>query len=103
MGVELHIEELVLDGFAPGDRHRIAEAIRDELSRLIGSAGGVKSLANRPSLERIDGGSFEIKAGGKPQAAGKQIARAVFRSLRQQATPASSQVPGQSITGGSRS
>jgi hypothetical protein len=33
--INLHIEELVLHGFAPGDRHRISEAVEQELTRLI--------------------------------------------------------------------
>jgi len=33
--IHLHIEELVLHGFAPGDRHQISEAMQQELTRLI--------------------------------------------------------------------
>ena len=39
MGIELHIEELVLHGFAARDRQRIAAAVQLELSRLMGTAG----------------------------------------------------------------
>ncbi|MEJ2009120.1 MAG: hypothetical protein P8Z30_13360 [Acidobacteriota bacterium] len=46
--VEVHIEELVLHGFAPGDRHRIAVAVKQELSRLI-LAEGVPASARNPS------------------------------------------------------
>ena len=33
--LNLHIEELVLHGFAPGDRYRIGEAVQQELTRLF--------------------------------------------------------------------
>ena len=37
--VELHIEELVLHGFAPGDRHRIGEAVRARAGAPVRRAG----------------------------------------------------------------
>jgi hypothetical protein len=37
--IELHIDRLVLDGFAPGDRHGIADALRIELARLLVEGG----------------------------------------------------------------
>jgi hypothetical protein len=33
--LDVRIEELVLDGFAPDDRHGIAEAVERELGRLL--------------------------------------------------------------------
>jgi hypothetical protein len=89
MGVELHIEELVLHGFASADRHRIAEAMRMELARLVSAAGQVEALKNQPTLERgcggnIDGETIHIQAGEKPEAAGTRIARAVFGTMRPQ-------------------
>jgi|NGEPerStandDraft_6_1074524.scaffolds.fasta_scaffold28236_3 hypothetical protein len=102
MGIDLHIEELVLHGFAACDRHKIAEAVQIELTRLL-SAQAPQSLLSTPlAFERMNGGVFNIKAGAKPQATGKQIARAVFRGLRQQAKAASSP-PARSIIGDSHS
>jgi hypothetical protein len=82
MGIDLHIEELVLHGFAARDRHRIAAAVQTELVRLLGAEGPRSSLANSPALGRLNAGAFEVKAGAKPQQTGRQIAQAVFRSLR---------------------
>jgi len=81
MGVELHIEELVLHGFAARDRLRIADAVQVELARLLRAEGKQSALANPVGIARLNGGAFEMKAGSKPQEAGTQIARAVFRSL----------------------
>jgi hypothetical protein len=80
--VEVHIKELVLHGFAPGDRCRIANAVEHELARLMGEGGPPESLKNPLALERIDGGAFNLKAGSEARAAGTEIAQAVYRSLR---------------------
>jgi len=82
MGIELHIEELVLHGFEAKDRHRIAGEVERELARLVGDGQG---LRGNIAIERLNGGEFRVPAGAKPQAAGKQIAQSVYRSLRQQA------------------
>jgi hypothetical protein len=81
MGVELHIEELVLRGFAARDRHRIAAAVQSELTRLLSAEGKQSALANPVGIAKLNGGAFEMKPGSKRQEAGTQIARAVFRSL----------------------
>jgi hypothetical protein len=87
--IKVHIEELVLHGFAPGDRHRIAGAVETELARLMGE-GGLQGLrSNSLSLGRINGGTFKVTVGAKPQAAGTEIARAVYRSVQRSTRAAS--------------
>lgn len=81
--VELHIEELVLQGFAPGNRHRIASTVQSELTRLLSEGNLAGFRQNPPTLARLDAGAFRVEAGAKPQAAGTEIARAVFRGLQQ--------------------
>jgi hypothetical protein len=94
MGVEVHIEELVLHGFSSRDRHRIAYAVRLELGRLIGAAGDADFLKRPLAIERLNGGTIKITPGAKPYAAGTTIASAVFRGLRQPtAAPAGSAQP----------
>ena len=85
MGVELHIEELVLHGFAARDRHQIAAAVQQELSRLMADEGHAHLLKNPLSLGVIDAGSFKVQANARPQAAGTQIAQAVYRTMRREA------------------
>ena len=86
MGVELHIEELVLHGFEARDRRRIAGEVERELARLIGE-GGLRGLGGSLAIERVNAGEFKVKAGAKPHAAGTQIARSIYGSLRQRETP----------------
>ena len=86
--IELHVEELVLEGFAPAERHAVADAFERELSRLLSEHGLPDSHglpdphargAEAPSL---DAGSVRLAPGTRPAAAGAQIARAVYGGLR---------------------
>ena len=79
--IELHIEELVLHGFEPGDRYRIGEAAERELFRLFTERGTPPSLAHRREAARLDGGSFEAKRDSTVEAIGAQVARAVYGGL----------------------
>jgi hypothetical protein len=79
--VELHIEELVLHGFPPGDRYGIGEAIERELSRLFTEQGVPPSLAQGGAAARLDGGSIEVLPGLKADAIGVQVAQAVYGGL----------------------
>lgn len=84
MTVALHIEikELVLHGFAPGDRDAIAMAVQAELTRLLTAQGLPSHLARGADLPRLDAGSFAVAPGARPQALGGQIARSVLGGLR---------------------
>jgi hypothetical protein len=79
--IELHIEELVLHGFAPGDRYQIGDAAERELSRLFAEENVPSSLAQSGGIPRLDGGAFDVKPGSKAEAIGVQVARAVNKGL----------------------
>ena len=81
--VELHIEELVLHGFSPSDRHRIGEAVQLELARLLAEQAIPPALAKSAAIDRLDGGTFQLTAAPRPEATGAQVARAVFGGLKQ--------------------
>lgn len=78
MNVELHIEELVLHGFSPSDRYRIAAAVERELSRLLAEQGTPPTLARGGDIGHLDGGSFGAKPGAGPEAIGARVAQAVY-------------------------
>jgi len=80
--IEVDIEELVLHGFAPGDRHRIAEAVEQELSRLLADRGVPESLERGGEVASVDGGAFEVAPGSRAEVVGAQVARAVYGGLR---------------------
>ena len=80
--IELHIEELVLHGFPPRDRQRIASALREELTRLLADPAAHATLAASREIPRLDGGSFQVAANTKPAAIGVQVARSLHRGLK---------------------
>ncbi len=79
--VKMHIEELVLYGFATGDRYRIGAAVRNELERLLVEGGLAAALVESRSIEALDGGSFSFAPGAKAQTIGTHAARAVYGGL----------------------
>jgi hypothetical protein len=81
MNLHVHIEELVLHGFASGDRARIGEAVRVELGRLFRETGVPPALAVGGTADRLAGGSFATGATARPESTGGQIAAAVYRGL----------------------
>ena len=79
--VRLRIEELVLDGFAPGDRYRIGEAVERELTRLLAERGVPGGLAAGGEAPRLDAGWFDLAPGSGPEAIGTGVAAAVYGGL----------------------
>jgi hypothetical protein len=82
--IKLHIEELVLHGFEPTDRHRLGAALETELARLL-AAGDPSALASTGQVVRLDGGAFELPAHASPEIAGTRLARTVYDGLTGQA------------------
>jgi len=79
--IELHIEELVLHGFSPGDRYRIGEAVEQELTRMFADRGVPESLARGGEIASVDGGAFELAPGARGDVVGAQVAKAVYGGL----------------------
>lgn len=76
--IELHIEKLVLHGFTPGDRYRIADAVERELARLFAEQGVPPALAQEAEVSRLDAGAFAIAPGARVNAVGAQMAHTVY-------------------------
>ena len=79
--VELHVEELVLDGFEPGDRYRIAQALQRELTRLFTAQGVPAGMAQGGEMASLDAGTFEMRPGAKAGTIGAHVAQAVYGGL----------------------
>jgi hypothetical protein len=83
--IKLHIEELVLHGFSPNDRYAIADAVEQELSRLLVTDFEAPqlppSLAGNRDMPRVDAGTFPVASGAKANSIGAQIAGAVHGGL----------------------
>ena len=79
--VELHIDELVLHGFAARDRHRIAASLERELTRLIAQGGDAHLPASSMQVDRIDAGRFNLDPAARPSYIGQTVAQRVYRQL----------------------
>jgi hypothetical protein len=84
--IRLHIGELVLRGFQHADRHRISDGVVRELTRLM-SEGSAVPFHGKFVMQQIDAGAFKVKPGLSPQATGRQIAQAIYRSLQGNGAP----------------
>lgn len=79
--IELHIEELVLEGFPPGDRRHIAAAVQAELTRLFMEQGLPPALSAGTAVPSLDAGAFHMAPDTKPAAVGQQIAGNVYNGF----------------------
>ena len=79
--VKLHIEELVLDGFPPQDRQRMARAVQQELTRLLSRGPVPSALTGGGTIARLDGGEFHVRHGMNPEQTGAQVARNLYGGL----------------------
>jgi hypothetical protein len=81
--IELHIDELVLHGFAPADRHAIGTAVEQALARLLTEGGVPARLTTSGTVSHLDGGAFEVGPRSSTDSIGAQVAQAVYGRLAQ--------------------
>jgi len=81
--ISLHIEELVLHGFAPNDRHAIAAGVQTELMHLLTERGLPRSLRDADDHARLAPVSFQLSPDSRPQSVGRQIARSIVGGMDQ--------------------
>ena len=78
--MDLHIEELVLEGFPAQDASHIASVVRSEVERLL-RQGNIPASIRNGNIAQIDGGTIQIKPGTTPEMTGRQVARNLYRGL----------------------
>lgn len=78
--IHVTIEELVLEGFHPADRHRIAAAIEARLAELLTAEG---LHAARPgNVASLEGGHVELRPAARAEETGAAVAQSVFGALQ---------------------
>lgn len=75
--VRLHIEQLVLHGFDPRDRHAIADAIRAEVAAVLAGQHITRSAA----VDHVDGGEIHTSSVRETKSVGQAVGRAVRGGL----------------------
>jgi hypothetical protein len=81
LSIDVHIQELVLHGFPPSQRHAIAEAVERGLAQMLVLHDVPRSFHHQTYHEELHGGSFHVKAGSRPQTIGTSIARSIYKGL----------------------
>lgn len=79
--VIVNIDSLVLKGFRYEDRHVIAAAVQNELTRVLSASGATQNLATLASAPNLKLGSVNLSAETKSQQVGAETGRAVGRGL----------------------
>jgi hypothetical protein len=76
--IDVHIEEVVLHGFDPGSRSRIADALSLELGTLLSERGVPSAWFSNP--ERLNAGPIPAISLNNPERSGREVARAAFQA-----------------------
>ena len=79
--IELHIEELVLYGFEHADRQRIAEAVQEELARLLEENEMPEIFEQQGEHPHLSGGAFIVRTGERPESIGIQIGETLYQGI----------------------
>jgi hypothetical protein len=86
MTVRVHIDRLVLDGFAlsPVESRHVRAAVETELTRLLADGGLSDELRSGGAMPSVVAGRFEPSAGGSAAQLGAAIAQSVHGGLGKQ-------------------
>lgn len=86
--IEIHVEELILEGFAPADRHRIADAVAHELTLRLRELRLPAVPDGAIDLPMADGGTFPLGHASSTRSVGAGIAHALGGTLSRAFAPA---------------
>jgi hypothetical protein len=83
MSIEVHIERLVMEGFALSGHEAAAVrlALEQELGRLLGETGAASPVFRSGAAAAVRGGEIRAPSVSKPAQFGEQIAGAVLSGL----------------------
>ena len=79
--IDLHIEELVLEGVAPHDRFRVVAALRSELARRVLDGGLPGNLTRLSGGDLVGSPPLRLSPQQGPAAVGRAVAGGVYRAL----------------------
>jgi len=81
MEIELHIEELLLDGFDPFDPYRIADELRRALTLALTEPHKNHIEPREGKVDRLDAGSITLQKDAPARQVGRQVAGAIVDAL----------------------
>jgi len=81
MDIELIIDELTMYGIDPAERHRVADGLQQELTRLFTVPESASALTNNVDVPNLRLSPMTLPAGAGGVAVGTQVAGALFAGL----------------------
>ena len=83
ININLHIEELVLNGFFPFDRYVIGDAVQRELSRLLANEGLAAIQLNEDHFMDSISNNFVIHYFDSAESIGFRLGQAIYQGINQ--------------------
>jgi len=77
--VVVHVDRLVLRGFARGDVYPLAAGLRGELQALLGVHGAISAMSQHHGAHRVRAWTVRAPAGGHPRALVRAVATRIVR------------------------
>jgi hypothetical protein len=87
MRVELHIDELILEGVPNSQRQQVAAAIEQALAALVAEQGVPPAWAQGSSLAAL---TQQVQPGSQPEVIGLQVAQAILGNINGASQPVQS-------------
>jgi hypothetical protein len=82
VAVEVQIDELVLEGFEPWERHGIADALAAELTRLFGASEASTASFISKTQDAVETQPVHFSENAQRGEVGTQVAQAVYAGLQ---------------------
>jgi hypothetical protein len=79
--IEVQIDEFVLHGFSVTDRYILGDAFLLEIEQMLNAPASYTFLQQDATLSVVNAGKIAFPSNIRPTSVGKQVARAVYRSL----------------------
>lgn len=77
----VNVENLVLKGFRPEDRHAIAQGLQDQLTQLLSEPQMAQRLANHGFIPHLRVPPVTTGSNAKPQQIGNAVAEGIGKGL----------------------
>jgi plasmid stabilization system protein ParE len=79
--IVLHIDRLVLNGFAAEQRDAVARGLQSELGRLLAEPSMAQRLGTVGNVERVRTSNARVAHDAAPRTAGTSVARAIVNGV----------------------
>jgi hypothetical protein len=84
MKVELHIDELVLEGLPNSQREQVSAAIEAALAALVSEHGVPPAWGQGGNIAAL---TQQVQPGSRPEVIGRQVAQAILGSMNAASQP----------------